>query len=60
MLKAALPYCKELGLDRVMIACDSDNEGSRKTILANGGVYDKTVLEPERKINLEQYWIKVN
>ncbi len=60
MLKAVLPYCKKLGLNRVMIACDDDNEGSRKTILANGGVYDKTVLEPERKINLEQYWIKVN
>jgi len=57
MLAAALPHCRELGLSRVMIACEPWNEGSRRTILANGGVFEKTVHEPEEDIDLEQYWI---
>ena len=57
MLGAALPFCRELGLTRVMIACEPWNEGSRRTILANGGVYEKTVHEPGAEIDLEQYWI---
>jgi predicted acetyltransferase len=57
MLAAALPYCRSLGLPRVMIACEPWNEGSRRTILANGGVYAQTVHEPAEDIDLEQYWI---
>jgi predicted acetyltransferase len=37
MLAAALPYARELGLDRVLITCDEDNVGSWKVIEANGG-----------------------
>ncbi|MBQ6592794.1 MAG: GNAT family N-acetyltransferase, partial [Solobacterium sp.] len=36
MLKTALPKCKELGIDKVLITCIDNNEGSRKTIFANG------------------------
>ena len=57
MLALALPFCRQLGLQRVMIACQPWNEGSRRTILANGGVYEKTVHEPERNVDLERYWI---
>ena len=57
MLKLALPKCKELGIDKVLITCIEDNIGSRKTILANGGVYESTVYEPDEKVNLERYWI---
>ena len=57
MLRLVLPYCKGLGLDRVLITCDADNEGSRRTILSNGGVYESTVHEPDEDINLERYWI---
>ena len=59
MLAAALPFCRQIGLGRVMIACAPWNEGSRKTILKNGGVYEKTVHEPEEDIDLEQYWIEL-
>ena len=59
MLAAVLPYCRELGLDRVMIACEPWNEGSRRTILSCGGVYEKTVHEPTANIDLEQYWIRL-
>ena len=57
MLASLLPYCRELGLPRVMIACEPWNEASRRTILANGGIYEKTVHEPNENIDLEQYWI---
>ena len=57
MLRLTLPFCKEIGLDRVLISCEPDNPGSRRTILANGGVYESTVHEPNEDIDLERYWI---
>lgn len=59
MLKDSLEYCKELNLEKVLVTCIDNNEGSRKTILANGGVYEKTVFEPNREVNLERYWITI-
>ena len=41
MLRMALPKCKELGIEKVLITCISGNEGSKKTILKNGGVIAK-------------------
>lgn len=57
MLKKILPECKALGIDKVLITCLTDNEGSRKVIIKNGGVYESTVYEPEEKVYLERYWI---
>lgn len=57
MLHDCLSYCRKLGLTKVLVACIDSNEASRRTILANGGVYESTVLEPEIAVNLERYWI---
>jgi predicted acetyltransferase len=57
MLRDCLTYCRKLGLKKVLLTCLDDNEGSRKTILANGGIYETTVFESEEKINLERYWV---
>lgn len=57
MLKMALPKCRELGIDRVLITCVSGNEGSRRTILKNGGAYESTVFESGEGVDLERYWI---
>ncbi|MDR1630231.1 MAG: GNAT family N-acetyltransferase [Oscillospiraceae bacterium] len=57
MLHDCLPYCRQLGLAKVLITCDADNDGSRKTILANGGVYESTVFEQKEKNQIERYWI---
>ena len=59
MLKKALPYCRELGLDRVLITCIDGNIGSEKTILANGGVYESTVHEPNENVDLKRFWIEI-
>lgn len=57
MLKAILPYCKEIGLDKILISCIDGNLGSEKTILNNGGIYETTVYEQDRKRNLKRFWI---
>ena len=57
MLREALPRCRELGIRDVLITCLTDNEGSRRTILNNGGVYESTVHEPDMDRDLERYWI---
>ncbi len=59
MLKMALPFCREIGLDKVLITCIGGNIGSEKTILANGGVYESTVHEPNENIDLKRFWIKL-
>ncbi len=58
MLKQVLPFCREIGLDQVLITCNDGNIGSEKTILANGGVYESTVTEPNGK-KLKRFWIKL-
>ena len=60
MLREGLDFCRTIGLDRVLITCIDDNEASRRTILANGGVYESTVFEPEINRKLQRYWINLS
>lgn len=57
MLKTALPFCREIGIEKALIVCIDGNIGSEKTILANGGVYESTVHEPQRDRDLKRFWI---
>ena len=57
MLRMTLPFCREIGLDKVLISCIDGNIGSEKTILANGGVYESTVYEPDGAERLKKFWI---
>ena len=57
ILRDALPLCRDLGLDRVLVCCRVENEASRRVIRKNGGAYDATVTEPRRGVTLERYWI---
>ncbi len=57
MLKMTLPFCREIGLEKVLITCIDGNVGSEKTILSNGGEYESTVFESEEKIYLKRFWI---
>ena len=57
MLTAVLPYCKEIGLNKILICCIDGNIGSEKTILNNGGVYESTIYEQDEKCNLKRCWI---
>ena len=58
MLKLALRYCKEtLGIRQVLVSCLVENEASRRTILACGGVFEEKVFEHIENVWLEKYWI---
>jgi predicted acetyltransferase len=50
-LELALDRAGELGLERVLLTCDLDNDGSRRTIESNGGV-----LEDVRE-GKQRWWI---
>ncbi|WP_222195283.1 GNAT family N-acetyltransferase [Modestobacter italicus] len=51
MLAATLPVAAQLGLDCVLVTCDADNAGSRRTIEANGGLF-----HDQRGVKL-RYWV---
>ena len=57
MLKEILPKCKELGIYNVKLSCVKENVGSKRVILKNGGIYERTVFEPKEQMYLEQYRI---
>lgn len=54
MIDLCLEKCKDYGLKRVMITCDTDNIASKKSIINNGGVYESRFEEDER------YWIELD
>ena len=60
MLRLVLPECGKLGMKRVLITCLRGNEGSKRTILKNGGVFESVVREPEKDVYLERYWIDLS
>lgn len=49
ILMKALDYCREIGLNRVMLACYKDNIASRKTIERCGGILEKEFALSEMK-----------
>ena len=52
MLAEALAYCRDLGVDDVLVTCPESNVASRKVIEANGGVLEN-VVDGERR-----YWFR--
>lgn len=59
MLHEVLPYCKSLGLNRVLLTAGDENVGSVKTIIANGGVLESHVMSPKHHVMVGRYWIEL-
>ena len=57
MLRLNLSNAKELGIEKILITCHSDNAASEKTIIANGGIYEKMIVVDG--IEIKRYWVKV-
>ena len=55
MLRLNLENARALGLKRVMITCSPDNPASERTIIANGGKFEKDVIVDGAIIR--RYWI---
>lgn len=58
MLRLNLIKCKNYGLDKVMITCNENNIASERTILANGGKYEKTVWSEQLSAYVKRFWVK--
>ena len=57
MIALGLAECKKLGIDRVLLVCDKDNIGSKRSIIKNGGILENELLEDGKIV--ERYWIDV-
>ena len=57
MLRLNIQNAKAMGIEKLLVTCDVRNEASEKTILANGGVYEKTIDVDDCK--MKRYWITV-
>ena len=58
MLRLNILNAAKLGIGRMLVICDDENKASEKTILANGGVFEKTI-EVDGVI-MKRYWITVS
>ena len=55
MLRLNIQNAREMGIEKLLVTCEETNIASEKTILANGGVLEKTV-EADGSI-MKRYWI---
>ena len=58
MISLALQECKKLGIEKVLMVCDKDNIGSRKSIMNNGGILENEFVDEKGKVN-QRYWINI-
>ncbi|TKV27418.1 GNAT family N-acetyltransferase [Arthrobacter sp. NamB2] len=57
ILKLALVEAKQLGIDQVLLTCDSDNYASKATIENNGGVLEAPRAADSATTVKLRYWI---
>ncbi len=55
-LRLMLPLARDVGLARVQVTCDEDNDPSRRVIVANGGVFDRR-YPAENGVTKLSFWI---
>lgn len=58
MIGLALEKCREMGMNKVLMTCDKDNIGSAKSIINNGGVFEREIIE-DGEVE-QRYWITLN
>lgn len=49
---------KMVGIQKLLVTCDETNKASEKTILSNGGIFEK-IIEVDG-CNMKRYWIDTN
>ena len=57
MLRSVLPYCREFGLDRVILSCDPGWAAGKRVIEKNGGVFLEKVYDTEYETDVERWAI---
>lgn len=62
MLKLALEEYKKMNVEKVLLTCHKENEGSRKTIIGNGGEFEKEInydMGLAKSCVIQKFWIIV-
>ncbi len=59
ILGLALPYAKQLGIEKALLTCDETNLPSRKIIERNGGILENTVSNPGGGPDKMRFWIQL-
>ena len=59
MLAHVLQEARSMGMRRVLVTCEENNEGSRRTIEANGGTFERSAFLPDENVYLRRYWIEL-
>ena len=59
-LACAIKWYKKMPINKILITCYSDNEGSKKVILNNGGVFEKSVIDKRSNKVINRYLININ
>ena len=59
MLRQALPICKRLGINEILITCNEDNIASHHVIKKNGGVLEEKLLDDVDQVMIRKYVIAV-
>jgi len=57
MLRLALLKCIDLDIERILVTCLTTNEGSRRTIIANGGILENELVDENDGKPHQRYWI---
>lgn len=57
ILRLSLEKTRELGITKVLVVCDANNEPSRRVILRNGGIQDENYVESNGNV-VERFWIE--
>ncbi len=55
MLRLNIENAKDIGIERLLVTCSDKNTASEKTIIANGGVYENSILVGD--CLMKRYWI---
>lgn len=57
--RLTLDKARQLGMRRVLLTCDADNEGSARIIVANGGRLESQVVSRLTGTLKNRYWIEL-
>lgn len=60
MLKEALEICRGLGLEKVLVTCNEDNDISARVIMNRGGVYDGVYDPKDGSSKKKRFWIDLS
>lgn len=55
MLRLNIQNARRMGIEKILVTCDDTNFASEKTIVKNGGVFEK-IIEVDG-CNIKRYWI---